>query len=71
MECNERKLYGRIYPEACAVNFEEIYKRLREGPRPQLTASGSTSRRLGENDSARQIKFGEVSPVTKGDEAET
>ena len=31
--------------------------------RSKLTASGSTSRRLGENDSVRQIKFGEVSPA--------
>jgi len=26
-----RKLFARIYPEACAVNFEEIDKRLGEG----------------------------------------
>ncbi len=26
-----RKSSGRIYPEACAVNFKEIHKRLRKG----------------------------------------
>ena len=30
-EMSEHKLLGRIYPEACVVNFEEIYKRLGEG----------------------------------------
>jgi hypothetical protein len=28
---SEDKLFGRINPEACAVNFEEIYKLLGEG----------------------------------------
>ncbi len=29
---SEHKLFGRINPEACVVNFEEIYKRLGKGP---------------------------------------